>query len=596
MSDAQTQRRWLKATDTKNFLLNDPLLDWLELVGHERGYLSDYERENYDPRMDFGAFIVDKGTAFEEALIRVLRDSIHIVDFEPSPQASILELTAQTKALLKKKPEAVYQACVAHTDSMTFGYPDLLVRSDVLAQWFTDLLSTQDAAYDAPLLDLKGVHYRVVDIKFTTLSLTKNGDLQDTGSASAYKGQVYIYNQALAELQGYWPKQAFVLGRGWVNPQKVRSNNALDRAAIVATDPEGDGKATARRTTAALTWLNELRTHGRTWTLVPRPSVPELYPNMTHTEDAPWHKAKQLIAAELQELTQLWQVGVRRREKAHRQGIFQVSDVQHPQDVAITNPHQARTFEAILAINKEKNATPIQPARIKAAVEQWGRTPQLEFYVDFETVSDLDDSFSTLPKRGGSPMIFMIGCGYVYAGVWSFKQFIATELTTSCEAEIIDAWWRHMDEVRQAKAASKSTPIIHWSAAEKLSLETAYNSATNRHNIQRWINPPWFDFLKNVIRAEPVVVRGALGFGLKTFAKAMHNHGMIQTSWEDGPADGLGAMVGAWNAAQDARKRGISFDSHPLVLEIARYNQIDTRVMWEIVSWLRAHHVDTTGI
>lgn len=33
-------------------------------------------------------------------------------------------------------------------------------------------------------------------------------------------------------------------------------------------------------------------------------------------------------------------------------------------------------------------------------------------------------------------------------------------------------------------------------------------------------------------------------FGLKSIAQAMQGHGHIQTKWESGPADGLGAMVG----------------------------------------------------
>jgi hypothetical protein len=41
-------------------------------------------------------------------------------------------------------------------------------------------------------------------------------------------------------------------------------------------------------------------------------------------------------------------------------------------------------------------------------------------------------------------------------------------------------------------------------------------------------------------------VTGAFGFGLKAIARAMAAQGLIETTWEDGPADGLGAMVGAW--------------------------------------------------
>ena len=54
----------------------------------------------------------------------------------------------------------------------------------------------------------------------------------------------------------------------------------------------------------------------------------------------------------------------------------------------------------------------------------------------------------------------------------------------------------------------------------------------------------WFDFLTRVVREEPVVVRGAMGFGLKDVAQAMFNLGLIDTNWEQGPGHGLGAMVG----------------------------------------------------
>lgn len=55
------------------------------------------------------------------------------------------------------------------------------------------------------------------------------------------------------------------------------------------------------------------------------------------------------------------------------------------------------------------------------------------------------------------------------------------------------------------------------------------------------------------MRKEPVVVRCALGFGLKAIAKALHAHGLITTSWRSGPTDGLGAMVGAWWCEEQAR-------------------------------------------
>lgn len=86
------------------------------------------------------------------------------------------------------------------------------------------------------------------------------------------------------------------------------------------------------------------------------------------------------------------------------------------------------------------------------------------------------------------------------------------------------------------------------------------------------------------------MVRGALGFGLKAVAQALHGHGLIETSWEGSPLDGLGAMVGAWRCDDEAGERGVALSDMELMGEIRRYNEVDCRVIMEIVRYLRGHH------
>ena len=91
-----------------------------------------------------------------------------------------------------------------------------------------------------------------------------------------------------------------------------------------------------------------------------------------------------------------------------------------------------------------------------------------------------------------------------------------------------------------------------------------------------WPDPRLFDFLKVFVRKEPVVVRGALGFGLRAIGKARHAQGLIGTSWADGPTGGLGAMVGGverrgGGTAARGGDAGRGAD--------ARYNEVDCRVM-----------------
>lgn len=185
----------------------------------------------------------------------------------------------------------------------------------------------------------------------------------------------------------------------------------------------------------------------------------------------------------------------------------------------------------------------------------------------------------------------MIGCGHMENGAWVFRCFTADALTEEAEEAIIDAWLQHMQDTKKRLSTIPDPPVVfHWSHAEVSTLERAYNSATARHPGKPWTAPQWFDFLKKVIREEPVVVRGALGFGLKAIAKSKHAHGLIETNWGDGPTDGLGAMVGAWTAAREAAGTGRKLSEMPLVKEIEAYNEVDCKVMMEIVRYLRANH------
>ena len=129
--------------------------------------------------------------------------------------------------------------------------------------------------------------------------------------------------------------------------------------------------------------------------------MPELYPNGSNITDAPWHNAKRRIAEELEELTQLWWVSAQGRRQAHEAGVFKWTDPRvTPERVGVTRTGTASTLARIISVNRDAGGPVVQPPRIGACREEWHPTPPLEFYVDFEIVSDLADDFSRLPERG----------------------------------------------------------------------------------------------------------------------------------------------------------------------------------------------------
>ena len=102
-----------------------------------------------------------------------------------------------------------------------------------------------------------------------------------------------------------------------------------------------------------------------------------------------------------------------------------------------------------------------------------------------------------------------------------------------------------------------------------------------------WVEPNWFDFLNRVVKKEPVIVRGPMGFGLKTVARSLKVHGVIESDWPDGVTDGLGAMVAAWWCEEVVRMQGGLLADVDLMAEVSAYNEVDCRAMMEAVEYLR---------
>ena len=170
---------------------------------------------------------MDQGKKFETRFIEFLY-STHgkdmIIDIGGDDNARSEEKVQQTLDAMNKGIIAFIHSGVLHnSENQTYGVPDLLVRSD----WIRELVGVCPIEKDKEKNRAKKLrdvfdpdqtptyHYRVIDIKFTTLYLSADGTDLNTGSIPAWKGQLWIYNHALGKLQGYEPPQAYILGRKW---------------------------------------------------------------------------------------------------------------------------------------------------------------------------------------------------------------------------------------------------------------------------------------------------------------------------------------------------------------------------------------------
>ena len=594
---------WVSAGKTRNYLSDDPLLDWLNLFGEDNGFKKDNNYPDYDENLDFLPLLFRKGREFEDTVVEYLKQQHGAENFvllgDDYRHSWNPEKAKETFDLLKQGVPIILQAVLWNPQNRTYGMPDLLVRSDWLNQ-ITEEGSISASEEHRPAPALGGdYHYRVVDVKFSTLRFNADKQylLDGHGSHKAYKAQLAIYNRALGRLQEYEPPQAYLLGRNWTHTQRGkehRGKHALERLASV--DFSNRDEKFYDLAEESIEWIRRVRKEGGGWQVFPEPSVPELWPNAKGGQCYPWDHAKAEIVDQYKDITKLWQVGIKERKLAHEQSIYTWDDATlTPGVMGITGEKKALTLKEIIKVNRESNTDFVLPPIINNDQGEWQQKSALEFFVDFETVNTIDDDFSTFPRPGGEELIFMVGCGYESPDRnWEFKVITANELSVSEETRIIKEWFQYMREVtdRILGEGSDLPKIFHWSYAELNFMKSAQRNreeAAGGATLPEWPELPWFDFLK-VMRAVPVVVKGAFGFGLKAIAKNLYKHGLIETSWEDGPVDGLGAMVGAWYCNRQVAETGQSMRDMDYMQEIENYNEVDCKVMWELVNYLRENH------
>ena len=56
-------QQWVSAGRTRNWMLGEPLIDWLRLYGKDRDYIPKQELDSYVEELDFLNFIFERGSS-----------------------------------------------------------------------------------------------------------------------------------------------------------------------------------------------------------------------------------------------------------------------------------------------------------------------------------------------------------------------------------------------------------------------------------------------------------------------------------------------------------------------------------------------------
>jgi hypothetical protein len=582
----------ISPSSIRNYMLDDPLIDWLKYYSIDninKKPLPNHNNininyNNHNNNHNFNSFIMEQGNIFEKIVFtklkEKLKDNYSIIQVSYNNESQSYEKYMETLKYMKEGVDIIYQGVLHDYNNKLYGIPDLLVRSDKFNSIFNQHIDFSNK---------KQYYYVVVDIKHSTIHLNCNQEyIKDINCTPAYKGQILIYNKILNNIENNIEHLGFILCKKIIytkNNITYSNDNFLENIAII--DYNNNDNHYVEKVNNAIDWIKRMRIEGHTWSLLPKPSILELYPNMKNDKDDHYRKIKIELADKLNEITNIWWCGYNKRQLAHSKNIFSWKDNNFNAEIIdIKSVKIATTINNILNINKNNNDI----IRIDDLIKNndWRYNNDImEFYIDFETINrnigqiDINDN--------DNDIIFMICIGWNNNNIihtWEYKTFMINKNNDEEELNMINRMWDFINN-KIKELNKKDYYFIHWTHAEI----TFYNKFLSKHQFNHSIQLTKFKSfdLYKLFLDNNIVVKGALNFSLKTVAGAMYKNKLITTCWDTSSicCNGLNAMYLAYNLY----KNNEYVDSNNNIMkEIIKYNIIDCQVMWEMLSYLRNNY------
>lgn len=562
----EIQEDWMPASQVRAFILEDPILVWLDHHGGNNGFEKD------SSRYEFTEFIFEKGNLFESKWVTEMASEAVRVCEHPWEVKSVQKVH-ETWELMKAGTAVIWQGALWSAPENIYGVPDLVVHSRWLRERFPDWIDSEIASRTAPNLPWKkgDGHYLAIDLKFTTeLDTPKKAK-----KLANYGAQLRIYSYMLGQLQGLMPANAYIVQRQPVDqllPVRILSAVGV---------PLDDDLSEIRKK-----YIN-IKLNGGSW----KPwNMPDMQPNMSNDQDGPWHSAKTEIAENYvngSALDLIWQIGenakrdLKRMGCPSRQSLLSEDLTKFPRrKVSGLGEKRIPIIRRILEANLTGRLCPAKSTHLP-------QRNKYEFFVDFEDFNNLNVDFQTQwPTLEGCPMIFMIGVGWEEEGTWKFEKFVAQSESHDAEEKVIDDFIQFIQSKTDGNLENDgAVALYHWSGAEPARL-SGKKGAANRHGKPEdhlWRKLPWYDLQKEVFFKEPIGVAGAWNYELKEITHAFNRYNLtFNLTWPGDLDEGLRAMVMGWKTYQQANPI-----SSQEMQTIIGYNEVDCKAMWKILGFLR---------
>lgn len=595
-------KNYTSATKLFNFFLDDPLLDYLDKYGSILGYVR--EECPFETKI-----IMEKGHIFESNVISKIREKgIQVV--EVCEYENWVDGVFETIQLIKQGIPIIAQGYLVNHMNQTKGRPDILIRSDFLNLLKDGIIQNQDINING---ENNKWHYRVIDIKMSNILLSSNGvNILNNKMYKAYKAQVLIYNMALGLIQNYQSPQAYLLGRSSHNSDNsISFNDCFNSISVIDYSNYDEGFII--KLDKGLEWLKLVKElpivsvsgNGKhNWdeleNILPEYFKFNLRPNMKNKYDYQWNLAKKEIANEREDFTLLWNCGVSTRNELLSNGIKTWNEYKNY--CKMSDGFIEQTLYHILDINSLENKNIYYPQKLDNEFIDYIPEKNIPFVViDFETSNNLNDEFEFLPEKGGCEYIFLIGITVVIPNTnqniepeYRYFPFMIKQLNLDHELSIVRKMCRLINDLLELLNLDRIT-FYHWSPAEVRFMNNMLDRqweelSDDEHYTLQKVN---YSDILTIFKYQPIVIKGAYNFSIKTIGTALYNLGLIKTTWDKKlDLNGFAVMLQINKFNNEAERLNLSLKDYEEVNDIIHYNMIDCQVLGEIIIFLQKYFLN----
>ena len=151
-------KEWIDSSQIKNYMLDDPLIDWLNLYGEKNKIKPDLPKDS-----DFNNYLQKQTKFFQQSLVSKIDKLVEIVDL--SNKYDLKNKINETKILLEKGTYAISNGCLIDEEKKIYSMCDYIIRSDKINSIFKkSILKKKDEKIGSKFN--KKWHYCAFNAKF----------------------------------------------------------------------------------------------------------------------------------------------------------------------------------------------------------------------------------------------------------------------------------------------------------------------------------------------------------------------------------------------------------------------------------------------